>query len=58
MIKGTEKSITVFKEDGYTSTTDMGKTEWYYKNINAMNWINSENMKKGLEKIKHLNIYL
>lgn len=33
MIKGTEKAITVFREDGYTSTTDMGKTEWYYKNI-------------------------
>lgn len=33
MIKGTEKATTVFKEDGYTSTTDMGKTEWYYKNI-------------------------
>lgn len=36
MIKGTEKAITVFKEDGYTSTTDMGKTEWYYKNINEI----------------------
>ena len=36
MIKGTEKAITVFKEDGYTSTTDMGKTEWYYKNINQL----------------------
>ena len=36
MIKGTENSITVFEEDGYTSTTDMGKTEWYYKNINQI----------------------
>lgn len=36
MLKGTENSITVFKEDGYRSTTNMGKTDWYYKNINQV----------------------
>lgn len=33
MVKGTEKAVTVFKDEIYISTTDMGKTEWYYKNI-------------------------
>ena len=33
MIKGTEKAVTVFNEENYISTTDMGKTEWHYKNI-------------------------
>jgi hypothetical protein len=36
MIKGTEKVTIVFNEDGYASTTDIGKTEWYYKNINQI----------------------
>lgn len=33
MIKGTEKAVTAFNEENYISTTDMGKTEWHYKNI-------------------------
>lgn len=33
MVMGTEKAVTEFKEESYISTTDMGKTEWYYKNI-------------------------
>ncbi len=33
MLKGTEKSITVFQEDDYCSTTDIGKTEWRYDKI-------------------------
>ena len=33
MIAGMEKSITTFKEDSYISATNIGKTEFYYKNI-------------------------
>ena len=33
MITGMQKSITIFKEESYISETDMGKTEFYYKNI-------------------------
>lgn len=33
MITGMEKSITTFKEDSYVSATNIGKTEFYYKNI-------------------------
>jgi len=33
MIAGMEKSITTFKEDSYISETNIGKTEFYYKNI-------------------------
>ena len=36
MIAGMEKSITTFKEDGYISETNIGKTEFYYKNINII----------------------
>ena len=36
MLKGTEKATTIFKEEGYTSTTEMGKTEWQYRNINEI----------------------
>lgn len=33
MITGMEKSITTFKDESYFSATNMGKTEFYYKNI-------------------------
>lgn len=33
MITGMEKSITTFKDESYISATNMGKTEFYYKNI-------------------------
>ena len=33
MIAGMEKSITTFKEESYISATNIGKTEFYYKNI-------------------------
>ena len=33
MITGMEKSITTFKEHSYISATNIGKTEFYYKNI-------------------------
>ena len=36
MIAGMEKSITTFKEESYISETNIGKTEFYYKNINLI----------------------
>ena len=33
MLKGTEKSITTFKEENYTSETKIGKSEFHYDNI-------------------------
>ncbi len=33
MITGMEKSTTTFKEDSYITETNIGKTEFYYKNI-------------------------
>ena len=33
MLQGMTKTITVFKEDGYNTSTDLGKTEWYYNSI-------------------------
>lgn len=36
MITGMEKSITTFKEDSYISETNIGKTEFYYNNINII----------------------
>ena len=36
MLSGMEKAVTVFKEDVYISTTNLGKTEFYYKNRNEI----------------------
>lgn len=36
MITGMEKSTTTFKEDSYITETNIGKTEFYYKNINIL----------------------
>ena len=33
MLPGTEKAIAVFSEEGFTSTTDVGKTDWNYDKI-------------------------
>lgn len=33
MLKGTESVKVTFKEDGYVSTSPIGKSEWHYKNI-------------------------
>lgn len=33
LLPGTEKSVTVFAETGYTSTTCIGKSEWNYDKI-------------------------
>lgn len=33
MLKGTEKSITTFSENGYCTKTDIGNTEWQYDKI-------------------------
>ena len=33
ILPGTEKSLTVFEEDGYHSTSDFGKSEWTYDKI-------------------------
>ena len=33
MLPGTEKSVGVFREDGYETTTDAGRTEWKYEKI-------------------------
>ena len=33
MLKGTEKATTVFNEDGFVSTTEIGKTEWNYDKV-------------------------
>ena len=33
MLKGTEKATSVFTEEGFTSTTEVGKTEWKYDKI-------------------------
>src|SRR5699024_2201122 len=30
LLPGTEKAVTVFSEDNFVSTTDVGKTEWNY----------------------------
>ena len=35
-LPGTENVITVFNEEGFVSTTDIGKTEWRYEKINAV----------------------
>ncbi len=36
MLPGLEKALTVFREDGYTSETAIGKSEWQYSNIHAI----------------------
>ena len=36
MLTGMHKSITTFKEDCYTSETELGKTEFYYNNIHVL----------------------
>lgn len=33
MLAGTESVTVTFKEDGYVSTSSIGKSEWHYKNI-------------------------
>lgn len=33
LLPGTEKAVTVFSENGFCSTTDMGKSEWSYDKI-------------------------
>lgn len=33
MLPGTEKAVTVFSEDGFSSTTEVGKSEWKYDKI-------------------------
>lgn len=33
MLPGTEKSASVFREGGYETTTDAGRTEWKYEKI-------------------------
>ncbi len=33
LLPGTEKAVTVFSEEGFTSTTAVGKTEWNYDKI-------------------------
>lgn len=33
LLPGTEKAVAVFSESGFTSTTDIGKTEWNYDKI-------------------------
>ena len=36
MLKGTEKSITTFSDNGYYSKTDIGNTQWQYDNIEVV----------------------
>lgn len=36
MLPGTEKTVTVFRESGYVSETDAGKSEWNYEKIAAI----------------------
>ena len=36
LLPGTEKAVTVFSEDNFVSTTDVGKTEWNYDMILAV----------------------
>ena len=36
ILTGTERTTTVFSEDGYCSTTELGKTEWNYDKIMAL----------------------
>ena len=36
LLPGTEKAVTVFSEDKFVSTTDVGKTEWNYDKILAV----------------------
>lgn len=33
LLPGTEKAVTVFSENGFISTTDIGKSEWNYDKI-------------------------
>ena len=33
MLPGTEKAVSVFTQEGFTSTTGVGKTEWHYDKI-------------------------
>ena len=33
MLTGTEKSVAIFTEDGYTSEVDVGKSEWSYERM-------------------------
>ena len=35
MLPGTERAISTFNESGYSSTSNMGKTEWLLSNINT-----------------------
>ena len=36
MLPGTEKAIAYFTEDGFESTTDIGKTSWLYDRITVL----------------------
>lgn len=33
MLSGTEKATTIFNEEGFVSTTEIGKTEWNYDKV-------------------------
>ena len=35
-MKGMEKTVVTFKEESYISETSVGKTEFYYNNINVI----------------------
>ncbi|MBP3543920.1 MAG: YcxB family protein [Lachnospiraceae bacterium] len=36
MLPGTERASSVFREEGYETTTDVGKTEWKYDKIQRL----------------------
>ena len=36
MLAGTEKAVTVFSENGFLSTTAIGKSEWGYDTVAAI----------------------
>ena len=36
MLAGTDRATSVFNEEGYSSISDMGKTEWHYANIQLL----------------------
>ena len=55
MLKGTEKSTTTFKDESYTSKTQIGKSEFHYDNIKEI--VETDNYFVFIFDQSHAQIY-
>lgn len=55
MLPGTEKAVAIFSENGFTSSTDAGTTEWHYDKI--MEIAETDNFFVFIFSKQHAQIY-